>query len=87
MTFRRVSKRFGGNMNDMSSMLGAVRSNVLMTARRDHTVSAKRRYAMVLGTAVLCYAALGTVLGILPAYVHSLGGGAVMVGLAVGRRH
>jgi MFS family permease len=84
MTFRRVSKRFGGNMNDMSSMLGAVRSNVLMTARRDHTVSAKRRYAMVLGTAVLCYAALGTVLGILPDYVHSLGGSAVMVGLAVG---
>ena len=71
-------------MNDMSSMLEAVRTNVLMTARRDRTDSAKRRYAMVLATAVLCYAALGTVLGILPDYVHSLGGGAVMVGLAVG---
>ncbi len=35
-------------------------------------------------TAVLCYAALGTVLGILPDYVHSLGGGAVLVGFAVG---
>ena len=35
-------------------------------------------------TAVLCYAALGTVLGILPGYVHALGGGAVLVGLAVG---
>ena len=38
----------------------------------------------MLGTAVLCYAALGTVLGILPDYVHSLGGDAVIVGLAVG---
>ena len=36
------------------------------------------------GTAVLCYAALGPVLGILPEYVHSLGGGAVLVGFAVG---
>ncbi len=35
-------------------------------------------------TAVLCYAALGTVLGILPGYVQSLGGGAVLVGFAVG---
>jgi MFS family permease len=42
------------------------------------------RYLIVLGTAVLCYAALGTVLGILPGYVHSLGGDAVLVGLAVG---
>jgi MFS family permease len=42
------------------------------------------RYLVVLGTAVLCYAALGTVLGILPDYVHSLGGDAVLVGLAVG---
>ncbi|HET6865374.1 MAG TPA: MFS transporter [Solirubrobacteraceae bacterium] len=79
-----MSKHSGGNMNDMSSMLEAVRTNVLTTARRDRTDSAKRRYVMVLGTAVLCYAALGTVLGILPNYVHSLGGGAVMVGLAVG---
>ena len=38
----------------------------------------------VLATAVLCYAALGVVLGILPDYVHSLGGGAVLVGFAVG---
>ena len=43
-----------------------------------------RRYLAVLGTAVLCYAALGAVLAILPDYVHSLGGGAVMVGFAVG---
>lgn len=43
-----------------------------------------RRYLAVLGTAVLCYAALGAVLGILPDYVHSLGGGAVLVGFAVG---
>jgi MFS family permease len=42
------------------------------------------RYLVVLATAVLCYAALGTALGILPGYVHSLGGGAVLVGLAVG---
>jgi MFS family permease len=42
------------------------------------------RYLAVLATAVLCYAALGTVIGILPGYVHSLGGGAVLVGLAVG---
>jgi len=39
---------------------------------------------IVLGTAVVCYAALGAVLGILPGYVHSLGGGAVLVGFAVG---
>ena len=38
----------------------------------------------MLGAAVLCYAALGTVLGVLPDYVHSLGGDAVLVGLAVG---
>ena len=44
------------------------------------------RYLVVVGTAVVCYAALGTVLGILPSYVHSLGGGAVLVGFAVGRR-
>jgi MFS family permease len=42
------------------------------------------RYQVVLVTAVLCYAALGAVLGILPDYVHSLGGEAVLVGLAVG---
>ena len=33
---------------------------------------------------MLCYAALGAVLGILPDYVHALGGEAVLVGLAVG---
>jgi len=42
------------------------------------------RHLMVLATAILCYAALGAVLGILPGYVHSLGGGAVLVGFAVG---
>ena len=46
--------------------------------------STRSRYFVVLGTAILCYAALGAVLGILPGYVHSLGGGAVLVGLAVG---
>jgi MFS family permease len=79
-----VSKRFGGKINDMSSMLEAVRSHGLMTSTRDRTDTAAPRYALVLATAVLCYAALGTVLGILPTYVHSLGGGAVLVGLAVG---
>ena len=44
----------------------------------------RSRYVAVLVTAVLCYAALGAVLGILPDYVHSLGGGAVLVGVAVG---
>jgi MFS family permease len=78
-----------GKMNDMSSMLEAVRTHALMTSGRDRTDSAERHagtrhYATVLATAVLCYAALGTVLGILPDYVHSLGGGAVLVGLAVG---
>ncbi|HEY1518961.1 MAG TPA: MFS transporter [Solirubrobacteraceae bacterium] len=48
------------------------------------TSSTQPRYLIVLGTAVLCYAALGIVLGILPDYVHSLGGDAVIVGLAVG---
>ncbi len=42
------------------------------------------RYLVVLLTAVLCYAALGAVLGILPEYVRSLGGGTVLIGLAVG---
>jgi hypothetical protein len=42
------------------------------------------RYLTVLATAVLCYAALGAVLGILPDYVHSLGGGPVLVGFAGG---
>ena len=58
-------------MNDMSSMLEAVRSHGLMTSTRDHTEQDRgqagtRDYAIVLATAVLCYAALGTVLGILP---------------------
>jgi MFS family permease len=48
------------------------------------TFSTQRRYLIVFGTAVLCYAALGAVLVILPDYVHSLGGGAVLVGFAVG---
>ena len=48
------------------------------------TVSTHPRYLIVFSTAVLCYAALGAVLGILPDYVHSLGGGAVLVGFAVG---
>jgi MFS family permease len=48
------------------------------------TFSARPRYLVVFSTAVLCYAALGAVLGILPDYVHSLGGGAVLVGFAVG---
>jgi MFS family permease len=42
------------------------------------------RYLVVIATAVLCYAALGAVLGILPGYVRSLGGGPVLVGFAVG---
>jgi MFS family permease len=48
------------------------------------TFSTQPRYLIVFSTAVLCYAALGAVLGILPDYVHSLGGGAVLVGFAVG---
>jgi hypothetical protein len=36
----------------------------------------------VFSTAVPCHAALGAVLGILPDYVHSLGGGAVLAGFA-----
>jgi MFS family permease len=48
------------------------------------TFSTRPRYLIVFSTAVLCYAALGAVLGILPDYVHSLGGGAVLVGFAVG---
>ncbi len=84
-----MSKRSGGNINDMTSLIEALRLTHSMPARRDRTRTAERhattgRYAIVLATAVLCYAALGTVLGILPDYVHSLGGGAVLVGLAVG---
>ena len=52
--------------------------------RRARESGAGTSYLTVLATAILCYAALGTVLGILPDYVHSLGGGAVLVGFAVG---
>ena len=52
--------------------------------RRARESGAGTRYLTVLATAILCYAVLGTVLGILPGYVHSLGGGAVLVGFAVG---
>jgi MFS family permease len=42
-------------------------------------------YAAVLASAVACYAALGAVLRVVPTYVpHTLGGGVVEVGLAVG---
>jgi predicted MFS family arabinose efflux permease len=73
----------------MPSLLDAVRDSSPMTANHEQAGSAERargtgRYIAVLATAVLCYAALGTVLGILPEYVHSLGGSAVLVGLAVG---
>jgi MFS family permease len=58
----------------------------IQTGMRRHARenAAGTRYLTVLATAILCYAALGTVLGILPGYVHSLGGGAVLVGFAVG---
>lgn len=52
--------------------------------RRAADDAGRVRYLVVLATAVLCYAALGAVLGILPGYIHSLGGGTVLVGLAVG---
>jgi MFS family permease len=75
----------------MASSLEAVRTCQPPTGRRDgdSTQAAQgrgsgRRYLTVLATAVLCYAALGAALGILPGYVHSLGGGAVLVGFAVG---
>ena len=55
-----------------------------MKRRRARESGAGTSYLTVLATAILCYAALGTVLGILPDYVHSLGGGAVLVGFAVG---
>jgi MFS family permease len=89
MTLRGVSKRSGGKINGMASMLSDMRTRQPITAQRDGSPTGERhagtgRYATVLATAVLCYAALGTVLGILPDYVHSLGGGAVLVGLAVG---
>ena len=56
----------------------------VMKRRRARENGAGTRYLTVLATAILCYAALGTVLGILPDYVRSLGGGAVLVGFAVG---
>jgi MFS family permease len=95
MTFRATAKRFGGNIEHMPSLREvfrsrqAMRSNFRNTTKRDSDEPAPdrataRRYLTVLATAVLCYAALGAVLGILPDYVHSLGGGAVLVGLAVG---
>jgi MFS family permease len=56
----------------------------VMARRRARESGAGARYLTVLAAAILCYAALGTVLGILPDYVHSLGGGAVLVGFVVG---
>jgi predicted MFS family arabinose efflux permease len=44
-----------------------------------------RTYVGALGAAVVCYAALGAVVGILPRYVPDrLGGGSLAIGLAVG---
>lgn len=43
-----------------------------------------RSYLAILGTAFLCYAALGSVVRILPSYVPSIGGGPLEVGLGVG---
>lgn len=43
-----------------------------------------RSYLAILGTAFLCYAALGSVVRILPSYVPSIGGGPLGVGLGVG---
>jgi MFS family permease len=76
----------------MPSLLEAVQTRWMTNSKSSTRESARpardrataRSYLAVLATAVLCYAALGTVLGILPDYVHSLGGGAVLVGLAVG---
>src|SRR5579859_2284660 len=62
----------------------ALQSEATLRLRRAAAGPRGMRYLVVLATAVLCYAALGCVLGILPGYVHSLGGGAVLVGLAVG---
>jgi hypothetical protein len=54
-------------------------------ASRFATPVPRGAYAAVLGTAALCYAALGAVLRILPHYVPAkLGGGPLAVGVAVG---
>jgi MFS family permease len=81
-----MAKRFGGKIGDMPSLLEVVRTqrSAMVRGARPQARATASRYLIVLATAVLCYAALGTVLGILPDYVHSLGGGAVIVGLAVG---
>lgn len=81
-------------MADISILIEASRGQHLGMALTIQTTVTKRRraresgagtrYLTVLATAILCYAALGTVLGILPGYVRSLGGGAVLVGFAVG---
>jgi predicted MFS family arabinose efflux permease len=53
--------------------------------RRTPDRSPRQLYLAALAIAVLCYAALGAVLGILPRYVpERLGGGPAAVGLAVG---
>jgi hypothetical protein len=41
-------------------------------------------YPIVLTAAAACYAALGSVVALLPDYVPCLGGSAMLVGLAVG---
>ncbi|MGA2929818.1 MAG: hypothetical protein ABSG43_28295 [Solirubrobacteraceae bacterium] len=53
--------------------------------RRAPDRSSQRLYIAALASAVVCYAALGAVLGMLPRYVpQRLGGGPAAVGLAVG---
>ncbi|MBL8928120.1 MAG: MFS transporter [Pseudonocardia sp.] len=55
-----------------------------MPGDTDHTTRTPLAYLGVLGVAVVCYAALGSVVSLLPGYVPHLGGGAALVGLAVG---
>jgi MFS family permease len=52
--------------------------------RRHPHQSTQLLYVAALATAVVCYAALGAVLAILPRYVPARGGGPAAVGLAVG---
>jgi len=56
----------------------------LRPRRRGASQATTSRYAIVIAVAVLCYAALGSVVTFLPDYVPRLGRDATLVGLAVG---
>jgi MFS family permease len=80
----RSTSRHAPRANQERAIHGRAAQDRASQERATQDRATTRRYLAVLATAVFCYAALGVVLGILPDYVRSLGGSAVLVGFAVG---